>query len=81
MSSDTQVVACYCPIWIVTVSTHSLCLLTTYIIPYQFSVVPREKSRMRLGSKPWLTSQHKGLVLGGGASCDGVMLLDGITPA
>lgn len=52
MSSDTQAVACYCPIQTVTVSTHSLWLLATYIIPCQFSVVPREKSRVRLGSKP-----------------------------
>lgn len=51
--------ACYCLIQIVTVSTHSLWLLATYVIPYQFSVVPGEKSRMRLGSKPWLTSQRK----------------------
>lgn len=43
----------------VTVSTHSLWLLATYIIPYQFRVVPGEKSRMRLGSKPWLTSQRR----------------------
>lgn len=64
MSSDTQVFTCHCPSPTVTVSTHSLWLLATYIIPYQFSVLPRDKSRMRLESKPWLTSQRRGVNAG-----------------